>query len=240
MFLAVGAFALVAAACQTFFLEIAAHHACQSLRLQWFEALLRQDTAFFDVHDVSGIASSLGPSAIKYQRGIGRKFGDGIQFFTTGIGGMIFGFYSSWRVALLVVAFLPIVSIMALQVVTLNQTRSARAAKHYGRAASVAYTTVSAIKTVFALNAIPEMIRQYTEATQEAFDQAVKVVFKEGLANGGMLGSFMILYCILVLYGTSLLYKDIEKTGCDPSGGVTGNETCSSSGSEVFGAMLGT
>ena len=238
-FLAIGVYALVAAGCQTFFLEIAARHACQSLRLQWFQALLRQDSAFYDVNDVSGIASSLGPSAIKYQRGIGRKFGDGLQFCVTGIGGLIFGFYSSWRVALLVCAFLPVVSIVALQVVTLNQTKSARAAKYYGKAASVAYTTVSAIRTVFALNAIPEMIRQYTDATQDAFEQAVLVVFKEGLANGGMLGSFMVLYCILVLYGASLLYKDIEETGCDPSGGVTGNFTCESSGSAVFGAMLG-
>jgi ATP-binding cassette, subfamily B (MDR/TAP), member 1 len=238
-FLAVGTFALFAAATQTFLLECAAHHACESLRLQWFQALLRQDSAFFDLYDVSGIAASLGPSAIKYQRGVGRKFGDGIQFFTTGLFGLAFGFYSSWQVALLVLAFLPIVSIMALSVVTLNQTRSARAAKYYGRAASVAYTTVAEIRTVYALNAVPEMIRQYTQATQDAFDLAVRIVFREGLANGGMLGSFMVLYCILVLYGSSLLYKDIEETGCDPSGSVSDNETCSNAGSDVFGAMLG-
>lgn len=239
LFMAIGAYAMVAAAVQTFFLEIAAQHACQSMRLQWFQALLRQDSAFYDVHDVSGIASSLGPSAIKYQRGIGRKFGDGLQFCVTGIGGLLFGFYASWKVALLVCAFLPVVSFVALQVVTLNQTRSARAAKYYGRAASVAYTTVSAIKTVFALNAIPEMIRQYTDATQEAFDQACLVAVKEGLANGGMLGSFMVLYCVLVLYGASLLYKDIEDSGCDPSGGVSDNFSCDNTGAAVFGAMLG-
>lgn len=131
-------------------------------------------------------------------------------------------------------AFLPIAF-------TLNPTRSARAARHYGRAASVAHTTVSAMKNVFALNAVPELIRQYTLATQEAFEQAIQVIFKEGLGNGGMLGSFMVLYCILVLYRTSLLhrYKDFIETGCDPSGGVTGNHTCDSSESDVFGAMLG-
>ena len=61
--------------------------------------------------------------------------------------------------------------------------------------------------------------------------------FKHG--NSGMVGSFMLLYCILVLYGASLLYKDVEDTGCDPSGGVDGVETCDSSGAGVFGAMLG-
>jgi ATP-binding cassette, subfamily B (MDR/TAP), member 1 len=43
----------------------------------------------------------------------------------------------------------------------------------------------------------------------------------------------------LTLYGSSLLYKGIEDTGCDPSGGVKDNETCESSGPDVFGAMLG-
>lgn len=47
------------------------------------------------------------------------------------------------------------------------------------------------------------------------------------------------LYAILVLYGTSLLYNDIEDTGCDPSDGVTDNFTCDNSGPDVFGAMLG-
>jgi ATP-binding cassette, subfamily B (MDR/TAP), member 1 len=54
-----------------------------------------------------------------------------------------------------------------------------------------------------------------------------------------MLGSFLLLYCILALYGTALLYKDVEDSGCDPSGAVLDNKTCKSSGSEVFGAMLG-
>jgi ABC-type multidrug transport system fused ATPase/permease subunit len=54
-----------------------------------------------------------------------------------------------------------------------------------------------------------------------------------------MLGTFLALYCVLTLFGTFLLYKDVEDTGCDPSGGVAENATCSSSGPDVFGAMLG-
>jgi ATP-binding cassette, subfamily B (MDR/TAP), member 1 len=54
-----------------------------------------------------------------------------------------------------------------------------------------------------------------------------------------MLGSFLLLYCILALYGTALLYKDIEDSGCDPSGIVPDNDTCTSNGADVFGAMLG-
>jgi ATP-binding cassette, subfamily B (MDR/TAP), member 1 len=54
-----------------------------------------------------------------------------------------------------------------------------------------------------------------------------------------MMGSFLVLYCILALYGSALLYRDVEDTGCDPSGGVADNVTCQSSGPDVFGALLG-
>jgi len=54
-----------------------------------------------------------------------------------------------------------------------------------------------------------------------------------------MLGSFICLYCILTLYGVSLLFMDVRKYGCDPSDSVVGNPACSSTGVQVFGAMLG-
>ena len=145
---------------------------------------MRQDPAFFDVHDVAGIANQVGPNANKYRRGVGRKFGEGIQFLTTGLAGMAYAFWSDWRVALVVLTVIPLVAFAGLMTVTLNQTKGARAAQAYKTASGVAYTAVSAIKTVLSLNAIPEMIRQYAEATQEAFDRATSVLIKQGLANG--------------------------------------------------------
>ncbi len=53
------------------------------------------------------------------------------------------------------------------------------------------------------------------------------------------MGAFMLLYCVLTLFGTFLITRDIDDSGCDPSGGVKGNSTCHESGAGVFGAMLG-
>lgn len=52
-----------------------------------------------DVNDIGGVAAQVGPNSTKFRRGVGRKFGEGIQFLTTGIGGLAFAFYSSWRVS---------------------------------------------------------------------------------------------------------------------------------------------
>lgn len=56
---------------------------------------------------------------------------------------------------------------------------------------------------------------------------------------GSVLGTFLGLYAVLTLFGSYLIYQDVQDTGCDPSGGVSENQTCSSSGPDVFGAMLG-
>jgi hypothetical protein len=56
---------------------------------------------------------------------------------------------------------------------------------------------------------------------------------------GCMIGSFLLLYSILTLYGSALLYREVKDSGCDPSDTVKDNHTCESSGPGVFGAMLG-
>lgn len=98
-FMIVGVYALINGTIQTWCFEIVAYHASQNFRLSWFRALLRQDPAYFDVNDIGGLAAQVGPNSNKFRRGMGRKFGEGIQFLTTGIGGLAFAFYSSWRVS---------------------------------------------------------------------------------------------------------------------------------------------
>jgi len=239
LFMIVGLYALAMATFQTSCMEIVASRASRNFRLQWFNALMRQDAAYFDVYDVAAIANTIGPNSAKFQRGLGRKFGEGIQFFTTFLGGLIYAFYSSWRVAFVILAVLPFVSLAALGVLSINQTKSARASKSYSTAGSIAYSTVSAIRTVLSLNAVTEMISQYKEATLETYRISVKPLWRQGFAFGSMLGSFIGLYCILTLYGTYLLYEDVSSSGCDPSASVPDNVSCSETGSSVFGAMLG-
>lgn len=110
---------------------------------------------------------------------------------------------------------------------------------HSRSAGSVAYSTVSGIKTVLSLNAMKTMIQKYSDATQEAMEIATKTLWKMGFFNGGMLGSFILLYCVLCIFGSYLLYSDIRDTGCDPSAGNPTVATCDNAGPDVFGAMLG-
>merc|ERR1719491_2193272 len=88
------------------------------------------------------------------------------------------------------------------------------------------------------------MISQYSSATLEAYNNGVSPLLKLGFLNGSMLGSFILLYAVLTLYGAYLLYEEVLKSKCDPSGSVASLlpgmiDTCTVSGPDVFGAMLG-
>lgn len=145
---------------------------------------MRQDAAFFDVYDIGGVAAQVGSNANKFRRGIGGKFGEGIQFLTTGVGGLAFAFYSSWKVAIVVLAIVPFVAALTMFVLQLNQTKGQRAALAYKHAGGVAYSAVSAYKTVLSLNAIKDMVEKYKDATKQAFKTSVASLVKSGLANG--------------------------------------------------------
>jgi hypothetical protein len=59
---------------------------------QYVRALLRQDHAFFDVYDASGIASQVEANANKYRRGVGRKCAEGIESTVAAAGGLVYAF----------------------------------------------------------------------------------------------------------------------------------------------------
>ena len=129
IFVGVGFYAFAMAALQNFLFLIVSHRAADNFKKQWFAALLRQDASFHDVHSVSGMATALSSASNKMKRGLGRKFGEGIQFGTTFVGGIAYAFWSSWRVALVILALLPVVSFVAFLLMQLNQNQTSNAQK---------------------------------------------------------------------------------------------------------------
>jgi ATP-binding cassette subfamily B (MDR/TAP) protein 1 len=152
---------------------------------------------------------------------------------------MGYAFYAEWRVALLILAAVPIVSLVSITVISLNQKKGQMSSASYKKAGSTAYSAVAAIKTVLSLNGTRDMVLLYQEATQEAYKASVQFLLKLGFASGSMMGSFLFFYFVLTLFGSYLIYRQVRTDGCDPSGAVPNNGDCTSTGADVFGAMLG-
>ncbi|CAJ1951172.1 unnamed protein product [Cylindrotheca closterium] len=237
--LALGGIIFVAMTLSAGFLETVASDMSERMKKQWFAALLRQDMAYFDISDVSGTATIVNANGRRYKKGLGRKLGEGIQFCITLVGGLAFAFWSSWKVSLVVLTLIPLMIGATSFLIKMTTTQTQRANSSYAKAGSIVYTTVSSIRTILALNAVEDVIRQFTTATQEAYVGASSQVIMVGLANGIVMGIFCGVYIPVSWYGAYLLYDAVAETGCDPSGAVPDNVTCTPSAFHIFNALLG-
>jgi ATP-binding cassette subfamily B (MDR/TAP) protein 1 len=120
-----------------------------------------------------------------------------VQFTITFFGGLAYAFWASWKVSLMLFTIAPVMVGASLFAVKVTSTQSARANAGYAEAGSIVQTTVTGIRTILSLNAVREMIEKFKSATQNAYDEAVKVLKLIGLANGLLMGSMHAtgLYC---------------------------------------------
>mmetsp|Transcript_3513 Transcript_3513/g.8954 ORF Transcript_3513/g.8954 Transcript_3513/m.8954 type:complete len:1406 (+) Transcript_3513:103-4320(+) len=240
-FIIVGVIAFSSVMAQIVLLEISADEMTRSLKIQWFDSLIRQDMAFFDLEDISGTAMLVSTAGARYKNGIGRKLGEGVQFFFTFLGGFVYAFYSSWRTSLVLLAVVPFMSASILFFMKTSQNQKKRSNESYAEAGSIVLMAASAIRTVYSLNASQFFIDKYSNATEKAYQAAASRVALLGLANGMVMGSVLFLRsAVLTLYGSYLLYDQVRNEGCDPSGALGDfNIACEPDGQSIIGALIG-
>eukprot|EP00980_Cylindrotheca_fusiformis_P004090 scaffold883_cov110-Cylindrotheca_fusiformis.AAC.1 len=232
-----GVISFVCETLQTTFFSTAANEMTLNLKFKWFQAVVRQDMAYFDLQDVSGTATIISTNGARFNKGISRKLASGIQFSVTVVAGFGLAFYGSWRVTLVVLTTVPLMAGVTGWVMKLNQSKTTRDNAAYSKAGSVVFSTVSSIRTVLALNAAEEVIQKFTESTQVAYEGAVAQLVWIGLANGSLMASFNLAYVVVVGYGSYLLYDGVRENGCDPSGAI--HTGCDPEGQDVFLALMG-
>lgn len=153
--------------------------------------------------------------------------------------GFALAFYSSWKVTLAVLACVPVMASATGWMLKLNQTKSVRDNAAYAEAGTIVYQVAANIRTILALNAGEELIEKFEAATKKAYDGAISQLVMLGIANGALMSSFMLAYIVVVGYGSFLLYDAVQSSGCDPSGAITGAETCNPAGEDIFLALMG-
>eukprot|EP00934_Nitzschia_sp_Nitz4_P005837 Nitzschia sp. Nitz4//scaffold153_size53422//46055//50256//NITZ4_006766-RA/size53422-snap-gene-0.60-mRNA-1//-1//CDS//3329537277//5827//frame0 len=239
IFAVLGSIMFLISAMQSVCLEMVSRNASQAFRKKWFRALVRQDMAYFDVHGGNEVVSSLELHSDRYRKGVGKKFGMVFGSLVKALLSVIWGFVSSWKVSLVVLfGVLPIVTVSTVFLVRINQAKSVEAARAYKMAGKVALSTLASIRTILSLNAVTRQINLYATATLEAYKASSKRLWKQGFAAGSMVASMMILFMVVTLFGSYVIYSEVEDTGCDPSDAIPGQLDCVASGPAVFRVMF--
>ncbi|KAK9105034.1 hypothetical protein Scep_021878 [Stephania cephalantha] len=151
------------------------------LRKKYLEAVLKQDVGFFDTDARTGdIVFSVSTDTLLVQDAISEKVGNFIHYLSTFLAGLVVGFVSAWRLALLSVAVIPGIAFAGgLYAYTLTGLTS-KSRESYTNAGVIAEQAVAQVRTVYSYVGEAKAQNSYSDAIQHT----LKLGYKAGMAKG--------------------------------------------------------
>ena len=203
--------------------------------------------AYYDTIKATTLPSLIQEAVAAFNLGVGPKMGQGVQFTTMALGGLVVAFvWGDWRVTLICLTCLPLIALSGFFLVKVNQNAKKASMEDYSSAGAIALVTLTNLKTVLSLSCVGYFFEEYRGKTGKAKRDGVKRGLHAGLANGFFFASFILMFLILTLYGSFLLYGEISSNGCSPSGAASGTNgffaysgKCALSARRVYTALLG-
>ncbi|KAG1366428.1 ABC transporter B family member 19 [Cocos nucifera] len=152
-----------------------------ALRRRYLEAVLKQDVGFFDTDARTGdIVFSVSTDTLLVQDAISEKVGNFIHYLSTFLAGLVVGFISAWRLALLSVAVIPGIAFAGgLYAYTLTGLTS-KSRESYANAGIIAEQAIAQVRTVYSFVGESKALNSFSEAIQNT----LKLGYKAGMAKG--------------------------------------------------------
>ncbi|KAL8545923.1 hypothetical protein ACS0TY_005877 [Phlomoides rotata] len=156
-----------------------------ALRRKYLEAVLKQDVGFFDTDARTGdIVFSISTDTLLVQDAISEKVGNFIHYLSTFLAGLVVGFVSAWKLALLSVAVIPGIAFAGgLYAYTLTGLTS-KSRESYASAGIIAEQSIAQVRTVYSFVGETKALNAYSDLIQNT----LKLGYKAGMAKGLGLG----------------------------------------------------
>ncbi|GFQ02953.1 ABC transporter b family member 19 [Phtheirospermum japonicum] len=156
-----------------------------AMRKKYLEAVLKQDVGFFDTDARTGdIVFSVSTDTLLVQDAISEKVGNFIHYLSTFLAGLVVGFVSAWRLALLSVAVIPGIAFAGgLYAYTLTGLTS-KSRESYASAGIIAEQSIAQVRTVYSYVGESKALNAYSDLIQNT----LKLGYKAGMAKGLGLG----------------------------------------------------
>lgn len=174
------------------------------LRKDLFGHLMQQEIAFYDVTRTGELLSRLSEDTQIIKNAATTNLSEALRNVTTAFIGLGFMFSSSWKLTLLALVVVPIISVavryFGRYLRELSHATQAAAAV----AASIAEESFGAIRTVRSFAQESYAISTYSEKVDETLNLGLRQAKLTGIFSGGMSGASTLSVITVVLYGAYL------------------------------------
>ncbi|KAL0424512.1 UNVERIFIED_CONTAM: ABC transporter B family member 27 [Sesamum radiatum] len=191
-------------ALRTWLFSSASERVVARLRKNLFSHLIQQEIAFFDVTRTGELLSRLSEDTQIIKNAATTNLSEALRNVTTALIGIGFMFSSSWKLTLLALAVVPIISVGVRQsgryLRELSHATQAAAAV----AASIAEESFGAIRTVRSFAREQHAISGYSEKVDETLELGLRQARMVGLFFGGLNAASTLSVIVVVIYGAYL------------------------------------
>ncbi|XP_016482022.1 ABC transporter B family member 27-like isoform X2 [Nicotiana tabacum] len=174
------------------------------LRKNLFSHLIQQEIAFFDVTRTGELLSRLSEDTQIIKNAATTNLSEALRNLTTALIGIGFMFSSSWKLTLLSLVVVPIISIGVRKFGRYMKELSHETQAAAAVAASIAEESFGAIRTVRSFAKEKYAISGYSEKVDETLKLGLRQAKVVGLFSGGLSAGSTLSVIVVVIYGAYL------------------------------------
>ncbi|XP_011009250.1 PREDICTED: ABC transporter B family member 27-like [Populus euphratica] len=183
------------------------------LRKDLFSHLINQEIAFYDVTRTGELLSRLSEDTQIIKNAATTNLSEAFRNLTTALIGVFFMFSSSWKLTLLALAIVPVISVAVKKFGRYLRELSHATQGAAAVAASIAEESFGAIRTVRSFAQEEFTISHYSEKVDETLMLGLKQARIVGLFFGGLNAASTLSVIVVVVYGAYLTITGFMTTG---------------------------
>ncbi|VVB12639.1 unnamed protein product [Arabis nemorensis] len=208
-FLYLAVYACVVAFLQVSCWMVTGERQSATIRGLYLKTILRQDIGYFDTETNTGeVIGRMSGDTILIQDAMGEKVGKFLQLLATFLGGFVIAFIKGWRLALALLACIPLIAFTGGVMSLIMSKMAGRGQVAYAEAGNVVEQTVGAIRTVVAFTGEKQATKKYETKLEMAYKTMVQQGLTSGLGLGTMLAVIFGSYGLAVWYGAKLIIEN--------------------------------
>ncbi|XP_004508658.1 ABC transporter B family member 25 [Cicer arietinum] len=183
------------------------------LRKNLFGHLVNQEIAFFDVTRTGELLSRLSEDTQIIKNAATTNLSEALRNLSTAFIGLSFMFATSWKLTLLALAVVPVISVAVRKFGRFLRELSHKTQAAAAVASSIAEESFGAIRTVRSFAQEDYEIERYSEKVNETLNLGLKQAKVVGLFSGGLNAASTLSVIVVVIYGANLTIKGAMTSG---------------------------
>ncbi|KAI5660035.1 hypothetical protein M9H77_28828 [Catharanthus roseus] len=183
------------------------------LRKNLFSHLIHQEIAFFDVTRTGELLSRLSEDTQIIKNAATTNLSEALRNLSTAFIGLGFMFTTSWKLTLLALAVVPLISVAVRQFGRYLRELSHKTQAAAAVASSIAEETFGAVRTVRSFAQEDYEISRYSQKVDETLQLGLSQAKAVGLFFGSLNAASTLSVIVVVIYGATLTIKGSLSAG---------------------------